>query len=97
MGQRRGVQRKPPTGRKSKYLMINVTLSHELDEFLQRVGNQARKTGGFKLPKTMLLRGLARVLRELVDSDMVDVSGIMTEDQFVSALREAVGLKKKDS
>ncbi|MBI3097926.1 MAG: hypothetical protein HYY93_06710 [Planctomycetes bacterium] len=73
-------------------MMVNVTLSNELDEFLQSVGNRARKSGGYKLPKTLILRGLARVLRELVEADRIDLAGLKTEEEFVKALRTGMGL-----
>jgi hypothetical protein len=52
----------PRRERRSRYFMINVLLPPELDEYLQRIGNEARKKGGYHLPKTMLLRAMARVL-----------------------------------
>ena len=78
---------------KKKYYMINVTLDHRLDEFLQSVGNEARSTGGHKLPKTLILRGLALVLRQLRDAKKIDLKGVTNEADFVDRLREAMGLK----
>lgn len=79
--------------RKSRYLMVNVTLSDELDEFLQNVGTEVRKSGGYKLPKTLILRGLARVLQEMVAAKKIDLCEVKTEEDFVERLRQAMRLK----
>ncbi len=76
-----------------KYYMINVTLPHSLDEFLQSVGNEARSTGGHKLAKTLILRGLARVLQQLKAEKKLDMTGVRGERDFMERLREAMGLK----
>lgn len=72
--------------------MINVTLTLELDEFLQYVGNESRRLGGYHLPKTMILRSLTRVLKQMIDGGRVDLSGIFSEEDFVARLRKALGL-----
>lgn len=92
-GREKAVKRLPPAGRRSRYLMINVTLTNDLDEFLQSVGNEARRTGGYKLPKTLILRALARVLQELKERGKIDVAGVRTEQEFLGRVREAFGLK----
>jgi len=72
--------------------MINVTLTLELDEFLQFVGNESRRLGGYHLPKTMILRSLTRLLKEMVDSGKVDLSGVFSEEDFLARLRKSFGL-----
>jgi hypothetical protein len=83
--------------RKSQYFMINVTLTLELDEFLQFVGNESRRLGGYHIPKTMILRAMTRVLKGLMDSGKLDLSGIFSEEDFVARLRKAMGLAEKVS
>jgi len=39
---------------KSNYIRVNLTLPDELDRVLQELGNDARATGGYKIPKTMI-------------------------------------------
>jgi hypothetical protein len=78
--------------RKSPYFMINVTLSHDLDEFLQRVGNECRRQGGYHAPKTMILRSMIRVLKQLVDSGKLDLSKVFSEEEMVKRVLKACGL-----
>ena len=75
---------------RSKYdFMVNVTLDHDLDEFLDNVGITVKRSGGHKLPKTRIFRGLARVLKELIRSKKIDLSGVKTEEEFMERLMEA--------
>ncbi len=76
----------PPPLRRGKYFVINVTLPMEDNEFLQWVGNQTRRQGGYFMPKTMILRGMTRVLKQIVDTHQLDLTNITTEDEFVERL-----------
>ena len=73
-------------GLKSEYIRVNLTLPDELDRVLQELGNDARATGGYKLPKTMIMRALVRLLMTLD----VDPSGIKTEDELLQRLVQAI-------
>jgi hypothetical protein len=72
---------------KSNYIRVNLTLPDELDRVLQELGNDARATGGYKIPKTMIMRALVRLLMKLD----VDPSGIKTEDELLERLVQAIG------
>ena len=72
---------------KSNYIRVNLTLPDELDRVLQELGNDARATGGYKIPKTMIMRALVRLLMRLD----VDPSGIKTEDELLERLVQAIG------
>ena len=72
---------------KSSYIRVNLTLPDELDRVLQELGNDARATGGYKIPKTMIMRALVRLLMRLD----VDPSGIKTEDELLERLVQAIG------
>lgn len=76
---------------RSRYFMINVTLAPEDDEFLRWFGNQTRKLGGYHMPKTLILRVMTRILKELVDAERIDLRGIFTERQLLERL--LAGLK----
>ena len=67
---------------KSEYIRVNLTLPDELDRVLQELGNDARATGGYKLPKTMIMRALVRLLMTL----NVDPSGVKTEDELLERI-----------
>lgn len=71
---------------KSEYIRVNLTLPDELDRVLQKLGNDARATGGYKIPKTMIMRALVRMLMELD----VDPSGIRTEEELLERILKAV-------
>jgi len=73
-------------GLKSDYIRVNLTLPDELDRVLQELGNDARATGGYKIPKTMIMRALVRLLMTLD----VDPSGIKTEDELLERILQAV-------
>lgn len=70
---------------KSEYIRVNLTLPDELDRVLQELGNNARATGGYKIPKTMIMRALVRLLMRLD----VDPSGIRTEDELLERILQA--------
>ena len=72
---------------KSEYIRVNLTLPDELDRVLQELGNNARATGGYKIPKTMIMRALVRLLMRLD----VDPSGIRTEDELLERILQAAG------
>ncbi len=72
-------------GPKSEYIRVNLTLPDELDRVLQELGNDARATGGYKLPKTMIMRSLVRLLMTLD----VDPSGVKTEDELLERILRA--------
>ncbi len=71
---------------KSEYIRVNLTLPDELDRVLQELGNNARATGGYKIPKTMIMRALVRLLMRLD----VDPSGIRTEDELLERILQAI-------
>ncbi len=71
---------------KSEYIRVNLTLPDELDRVLQELGNDARATGGYKIPKTMIMRALVRLLMRLD----VDPSGIKTEDELLERILQAI-------
>jgi hypothetical protein len=73
-------------GDKSEYIRVNLTLPDELDRVLQKLGNDARATGGYKIPKTMIMRALIRVLMALD----IDPSGVKSEDEFFDRVLEAI-------
>lgn len=73
------------SGPKSEYIRVNLTLPDELDRVLQDLGNDARATGGYKLPKTMIMRALVRLLMSLD----VDPSGVKTEEELLDRIVQA--------
>lgn len=77
---------------KNNYFKITLTIPEELDNLLVEVGQTARSRGGHKLPKTLIIRSLIRLLKELP----VNLDEVKTEDQFLEKLRSAIISIKND-
>ncbi len=76
------------------HLKLNITMPPELDSYLVELGQRTRENGGYKLPKTMIIRGVIRLLREMDP----EVEGVRSEDEFLERIRIAAtkfGKKKK--
>lgn len=71
---------------KNAYYKITLTLPEELDNLLFGIGQIARSRGGHRLPKTLIIRALIRILKELD----VNLDEIKTEEQFYKSLRDAI-------
>ncbi len=71
----------------SDYIRLNLTLPDELDRMLQEFGSNARAAGGYKIPKTTIIRSLIRMLMILG----VDLSGVKTEEDLLHSLLLATG------
>ncbi len=74
---------------KAHYFRLNLTLPESMDRFLEEVGIEAKAGKGYKLPKTLILRALIRLMSELD----VDVGGVKTEEELLDRLLAA--LKRK--
>ena len=72
--------------KKERYFRINLTLPIELDRVISDIGPATWSKGGGKLPKTVILRALIRLLMELD----IDVTGVKTEEEFLQRLRKAI-------
>lgn len=75
---------------KSDYYKITLTISEDLDELLMKIGNTARAQRGYKLPKTLIIRSLIRLLYEID----VNVEEVKTEEEFYKRLKQALFLRK---
>ena len=70
----------------SNYIRLNLTLPDELDRMLQEFGSDARAAGGYKIPKTMIIRALIRLLMTLE----VDLNDVRTEEDLLRSLLLAI-------
>lgn len=71
---------------KSTYYKITLTLPEDLDHLLFEIGQIARSRGGHRLPKTLIIRALIRILKELD----INLDEVKTEEQFYKSLRDAI-------
>ncbi len=74
---------------KGKHYRAELTLPEALDKFLVEFGEESKRTGGYKLPKTEIIRALIRVLIKL----NVDVDGVKDEDELVERIMQAIKRK----
>lgn len=74
---------------KANYFRVPLTLPKELDIYLQKIGTEAKASGGFKLAKTTIIRALIKTMMDLE----VDLSNVKDEDEL--KIRVLRALKKK--
>ncbi|MCD6094097.1 MAG: hypothetical protein J7J51_04865 [Candidatus Omnitrophica bacterium] len=67
---------------------IPVSITKDMESWLQRLSNDMKASGGYKLPKSYVLRSLLNAVMEL----KIDVSGVRTEEElekrFLKAIRD---------
>jgi len=71
---------------KKDLFRIPISITKEMESWLQRLSNEMKATGGYKLPKSYIIRSLLNAAMELD----VDVSGVKTERELVERLIDAV-------
>lgn len=70
---------------------VPISISKETESWLQGLGNEMKMTGGYKLPKSYIMRSILNAIMKL----KIDVSGIKSEKDLEKRIREAIK-KKKD-
>ncbi len=70
---------------------IPVTITPEIDEWLESLRSRMKKSGGYKLPKSYILRAILDSMMDL----KIDVMGIKTEKDLKVRVSEAVAIYKK--
>lgn len=68
---------------------LPINLSEEEILFLERLGHQAKRTGGFRLSKAAVVRALIEVAMELE----IDMSGVKDEEELRLRMLNAVDTK----
>lgn len=72
-------------------IRIPVTITPEVDEWLENLRSKMKKSGGYKLPKSYILRAILNAMMDL----RIDVMGIKTEKDLNIKVCEAVEKYKK--
>jgi hypothetical protein len=70
---------------------IPISITKDMESWLQRLSNEMKASGGYKLPKSYILRSLLNAIMEL----KVDVSGVKTEEELERRFLEAIKNYKK--
>jgi hypothetical protein len=65
---------------------VPISISKDMESWLQRLSNEMKASGGYKLPKSYVLRSLLSAVMEL----KVDVSGVKTEEELEKRFLEAI-------
>jgi len=71
---------------------IPISITKDMESWLQSLGNTMKATGGYKLPKSYVLRSLLNAAMELG----IDVSGVKTEEELEERILEAIKRYKKE-
>lgn len=87
---------KKATGRfrsevKKNLFRIPISITKDMESWLQSLSNTMKATGGYKLPKSYVLRSLLNAAMELG----IDVSGVKTEEELEERILEAIKRYKK--
>ena len=70
---------------------IPISITKDMASWLQGLSNTMKATGGYKLPKSYVLRSLLNAAMELG----IDVSGVKTEEELEKRFLGAIKRYKK--
>jgi len=65
---------------------VPITITAEMDAWLQSLSNEMKVSGGYKLPKSYIIRALLNTAMKL----KIDVSGVKSEDDLSARIFRAV-------
>lgn len=66
---------------------VPISITKEMDAWLQGLSSRMKSSGGYKLPKSYIIRAL---LDTAMDNLKIDVSGVKTEEELVERILEAI-------
>jgi hypothetical protein len=70
---------------------VPISISKEAESWLQSLSNEMKVTGGYKLPKSYIMRSILSAIMKL----KIDVSGIKSEKDLEERIREAIKKTKE--
>lgn len=65
---------------------IPISITREMELWLQNLSNEMKATGGYKLPKSYVIRSMINALMKL----KIDVSGVKSEKDLEERIVEAI-------
>jgi len=65
---------------------VPISITGDTEAWLQGLSNQMKSTGGYKLPKSYIIRALLDAIRTL----KIDVSGVKTEAELARRILDAI-------
>lgn len=76
---------------KADYRRVPITMPREMYTYMLKIGTKSQESGGKKLQITWIVRCALRVLMDLP----LDVTGVMSEEELQSRIKEARKEKKE--
>jgi len=65
---------------------VPISITKEMEAWLQDLSNKMKSSGGYKLPKSYIIRALLDAAMEL----KIDVSGVKSEEELVDRILKAI-------
>jgi hypothetical protein len=65
---------------------VPISITREMEMWLQGLSNEMKATGGYKLPKSYVIRSMINALMKL----KIDVSGVKSEKDLEEKIVEAI-------
>lgn len=65
---------------------VPISITKEMEGWLQDLSNEMKSSGGYKLPKSYIIRALLEAAMTL----KIDVSKVKTEEELVKRIKEAI-------
>ena len=69
---------------------VPISITKEMENWLQDLSNQMKSSGGYKLPKSYIFRALLEAAMSL----KIDVSKVKTEEELVQRIKDAIKRSK---
>lgn len=71
---------------KKGLFQTTFSIARDTESWFQSLSNEMKATGGYKLPKSFILRSMLNAMKKL----KVDVSGVKTEEELELRFLEAI-------
>ena len=65
---------------------IPISITKGMDFWLQKLSSEMKSSGGYKLPKSYIIRALLDAAMSL----RIDVSGVKTEEELIERILKAI-------
>jgi ribosome maturation protein Sdo1 len=65
---------------------VPISITKDMEAWLQSLSNEMKSSGGYKLPKSYIIRALLDATMDL----KIDVDGVKTEDELVKRILKAI-------
>ncbi len=72
--------------KKKDLFVISLSITKEMDSWLQDLGRKIKESGGYKLPKTYIIRSLLNAAMCL----KIDASGVKSEKELEDRILHAI-------